>query len=111
MLNVEGVGYAPNHRPPFEGLGDEFRDLARLVAGDWIAFVNSGDPNRWAGRENAARTLGGGGKKVPEWPVYSRTTGGLGHAQNFVYDANITSSVEDDTWRKVGMELIQAGQL
>lgn len=113
MLDLEGVGYAPNRVPPFAGLGEEFRDLARLMAGDWIAFVNSGDPNRWAGRADAARTLsgGGGGKKVPEWPAYAEATVNGRPPQNFVYDANITSSVEDDTWRQVGMELIQAGQL
>ncbi|KAK8124579.1 uncharacterized protein PG998_000338 [Apiospora kogelbergensis] len=109
MLNLEGVGYAPNHTPPFEGLGAAFRDLARLVASDWVAFVNGGDPNRWAGRADAAPALAGG-KKVPEWPVYTHDAAGLS-PRNFLYDANITSSVEDDTWRKVGMELIQAGQL
>ncbi|KAK7964975.1 hypothetical protein PG988_009979 [Apiospora saccharicola] len=111
MLNFEGVGYAPNRTPPFAGLGEEFRDLTRLMAGDWIAFFNSVDPNRWDGRADAARTLGSGDNKVPAWPVYNQSMTDGRSPRNFVYDANITSSVEDDTWRQIGMELIQAGQL
>lgn len=110
MLNLDGVGYAPIRKPPFQGLGEEYKDLARLMSSDYIAFVNSGDPNRWPGRNTAAATLG---INVPAWPKYDVHGGGCGGraARSFVYDANVTSSIEDDTYRKDAIDLLNSANL
>lgn len=34
----------------------------------------------------------------PQWPVYTNTS------SNFVFDGNVTSFVEEDTWRAEGMQ-------
>ena len=114
MLDLDGVGYPPVRVPPFEGLGEEYKDLARLMSSDWIAFANHGDPNKWMGRKEAAATLG---EPVPNWPKYS-VPSKTGHthcigrpSRNFLYEANVTSSVEPDTWRKQGIELLISGNL
>ncbi|KAH7028780.1 Alpha/Beta hydrolase protein [Microdochium trichocladiopsis] len=105
QYNLLGVGYAPNRTPPFQGLGNEFRDLARLMASDYIAFVNSGDPNRWEGRRDAAPT---NRQAVEKWPRYARASRCLGDPLVFKYDANITSKPERDNWRKEGIALINS---
>ncbi|KAM5350400.1 hypothetical protein ACJ41O_006905 [Fusarium nematophilum] len=103
MLNLQGTGYAPVRTPPFQGLAESYRELARLMASDWIKFVATGDPNGWKGRERAVPSLG---KRVPAWPRYK--TGGHGATKNFLYEGNVTSGVEDDTWRSKGIALLNS---
>ncbi|KAF4472098.1 alpha beta-hydrolase [Fusarium albosuccineum] len=107
MLNLKGTGYAPVRTPPFEGLPESYRDLARLMASDWIKFVATGDPNGWKGREKAMKSLG---KPVPAWPRY-KTTKGHGAPKNFLYQGNLTSTVEHDTWRSEAIELLNSASL
>lgn len=82
-------------------MGTEYADLARLMNGDWISFIHHGDPNAWKDRRKQAKTLG---TPVPRWPKY-----GDGKVpKNYLYNANVSSSVEKDTWRARGMELINS---
>ncbi|KAF1976314.1 alpha/beta-hydrolase [Bimuria novae-zelandiae CBS 107.79] len=97
MLNLLGVGYPPVRVPPFEGKPESYADLTRLMSGDLIRFINSGNFNSKA-RE---RTF-----EVPYWPKYA-----LLRPEEFVYDASVTSYVEPDTYRAEGMKLINSGVL
>ncbi|KAK3635213.1 hypothetical protein LTR56_014822 [Elasticomyces elasticus] len=97
MLNLLGVGYEPFRTPPFQGKPPSHTDLAYLMSSDWVSFIANGDPNAWRGRKAHG---------VPSWPVYSTSA-----PQDFVYDANVTSYVEADTWRSEGIDLINSGNL
>jgi carboxylesterase type B len=82
FYNTQGLGYAVN---PFEGEPPSFIQLSHLMTSMWAAFVHDGNPN------------GHGQVGIPEWPVYDDGAGGYG--QNFVFDANVTSHLEPDTFR------------
>lgn len=56
--------------------------------------MRHGDPNAWEGRAQFG---------VPEWPLYGD---GVGGEKNFVFDANVTSFVEADEWRKEAIDLL-----
>ncbi|KAG5752919.1 hypothetical protein H9Q70_004480 [Fusarium xylarioides] len=58
MINLNGTGYAPIRTPPFSGLPESYRDLARLMSGDFAKFVATGDPNGWKGRKVSMISLG-----------------------------------------------------
>ncbi|KAL4913716.1 Alpha/Beta hydrolase protein [Aspergillus aurantiobrunneus] len=88
--NLEGVGYRPDILP-FEGKGQSYRDLAELMSSSWASFIYDLDPNNYRGRDS----------KVPEWPQYD-----VEKPQDFVFDANITSFAEPDTYREQGIALI-----
>ncbi|ETN45761.1 uncharacterized protein HMPREF1541_09594 [Cyphellophora europaea CBS 101466] len=94
MYSLEGVGWEPERVAPFEGKPESYTRLAELVSGDWISFVSEGDPNAWEGREEY---------DVPDWPVYGDQEG---EKLNFVYDANVTSFVEEDNYRLEAIDLI-----
>ncbi|KJK63148.1 Carboxylesterase family protein [Aspergillus parasiticus SU-1] len=90
--NLEGYGYSPN---PFDvgNLTESYILLSYLMAGSWASFVSDLDPNGWTGRgRNATRA---------DWPLYT-----VDRPLNMVWDANITSYVEVDDWRKEGIALI-----
>jgi hypothetical protein len=67
------------------------------MSSDWARFVAEGDPNAWKGRKRTG---------VPAWPAYNTN-----EAKDFVYDANATSYLENDTWRAQGINLINRGSL
>lgn len=94
FLNLMGVGYIPAATPPFQGKGQSYADLSRLMDSSWISFVHDLDPNSFRN----------GGQGVKPWPAYS-----LDKPQNFVFDANVTSYPEPDTWRAEGIRLINSG--
>ncbi|KAF1957353.1 alpha/beta-hydrolase [Byssothecium circinans] len=96
MLALSGDGYAPYRKPPFEGKPKSYTDLARLMSNDFISFVTNGHV-KWEGREAFG---------VPEWPQYS-----LLEPRDFVYDANVTSFVEPDTFREEAIALINSAAL
>lgn len=113
MLDLGGYGYPPIQPSPFQGLGDEYKDLARLMNGDWISFVATQNPNTWhAQRSSAAQTLG---MAVPEWPRYQVGRGKSDQMtvipEIFVYNANYSSAAENDTFRQEGINLINSGNL
>lgn len=87
-----GVGYPPIAENPFEGKSEAYVDLAKFMDSSWVSFVHDLDPNAWRGVWKGSEAL---------WPVYK-----VDKPQNFVFDANVTSFVEDDTYRLEGMRLI-----
>ncbi|KAI8937076.1 hypothetical protein NX059_006294 [Plenodomus lindquistii] len=97
--NLQGVGYLPAAAPPFENKTQSYRDLARFMSSSWVSFVHDLDPNAW--RENNAWHGAEG-----LWPKYD-----VEDPLDFVFDANVTSYAEQDTYRKEGMELINANNL
>lgn len=99
MKNVEGVGYAPVRTPPFQGLSEGYKDVATLMAGDWISFVAEGDPNAWD-RRNVLRSLQA---EVPTWTSYENS-----FPRIFVYEGNATNVMERDDWRTEGIDLINS---
>ncbi|CEF76183.1 hypothetical protein FGSG_10713 [Fusarium graminearum PH-1] len=103
MINLNGTGYAPIRKPPFLGLPESYRDLARLMSGDFAKFMATGDPNGWEGRKDSMKSLG---KPIPAWPVYK--TRGHSFPQNFVYQGNLSSTVEKDGWRRNSIALLNS---
>ncbi|KOC17291.1 hypothetical protein AFLA70_336g001501 [Aspergillus flavus AF70] len=90
--NLDGYGYSPN---PFAvgNLTESYILLSYLMAGSWASFVSDLDPNGWSGRgRNATRA---------DWPLYT-----VDRPLSMVWDANVTSYVEVDDWRKEGIALI-----
>lgn len=82
FYNLQGAGYAVNE---FEGKPPSYQALAKLMSSAWVSFVHDLDPN------------GHGQKGIPEWPKYDNGAGGYG--QDFLFDANVTSHPEPDTFR------------
>ncbi|KAL1649029.1 hypothetical protein SLS61_006552 [Didymella pomorum] len=99
FLNLMGVGYAPVAVPPFTNKTQSYRDLSRFMSSSWVSFVSDLDPNAWR--------KGGVWSGTEEmWPVYD-----VEDPRDYVFDANVTSHAEADTWRKEGIDLINANNL
>ncbi|KAI1082040.1 carboxylesterase family protein [Whalleya microplaca] len=76
-----GTGSPPYFSdPPFEDRPQSFADLSTLMSRMWVSFVADGDPNF----EDAAVA----------WPPYT-----VDKPAALVFDANVTSYVEVDTYR------------
>lgn len=99
FLNLAGVGYAPAATPPFTNKSESYRELAKFMDSNWVSFVHDLDPNSWRKTSSwqGAEDL---------WPVYD-----LDNPQDLVFDANVTSHVESDTYRKEGIDLINENNL
>lgn len=98
FYNLQGVGYPEvMETPPFEGKGQSYTELARLMNSAWISFVHNLDPNTF----RTQNSTGCGFPGMQLWPKYS-----IENPQNFVFDANVTSHPEPDTWRKEAIKLI-----
>ena len=69
------------------------------MAGDWVSFVNTGDPNAW----DRGKTLRSLQAEVPAWAAYEKT-----HPMIFLYKGNATNAMEKDTWRAQGIDLINS---
>lgn len=93
--NTLNVGYRPDILP-FVGLPQSNYDLADFMSSTWASFIHDLDPNGWKGRP----------RQVDAWQRYS-----LLKPQNFVFDANVTSHLEADDWRKEGIALINDNAL
>ncbi|USP73733.1 hypothetical protein yc1106_01007 [Curvularia clavata] len=96
FLNLDGVGYKPAAVPPFENKTESYRDLARFMNSNWVSFVHDLDPNSWRD------TFPWNGTEA-EWPVYNNDD-----PLQYVFDANVSSFAEPDTFRKEGIALINA---
>jgi hypothetical protein len=59
---------------------------------NWISFVHDLNPNAWRGAWDGDEDL---------WPRYE-----VNNPMNMVFDANVTSHSELDTFRERGMRLI-----
>ncbi|KAH0342270.1 alpha/beta-hydrolase, partial [Aureobasidium melanogenum] len=86
--NLNGLGYAID---PFANKSSAFTDLSDFMSKSWVTFVHDLNPNGYAGKNSS----------LPTWPVYS-----VEAPQNMVFDANVTSHAEPDTWRAEGIKLI-----
>lgn len=93
--NLAGVGFRPDIKP-FEGKPPRYAQLADFISKTWVAFVSDLDPNSWTGRDAA----------VPSWPKYE-----VEDPRDFVFEVNVTSRVESDTWRKEGIDFINQNAL
>lgn len=98
MLSLDGIGYRPVREPPFQGKPMSYKNLARLMCGDFVSFAATMDPNSWRYKRSPY--------SVPIWPAYNATT-----PLNFVYDANTTSFLEANTWRAKGIKLINSNNI
>ncbi|TVY83757.1 Lipase [Lachnellula suecica] len=85
--NVKGQGF-PGLEPPYFG-EDPFKnepasyvELADEMSRRWVSFVHDGTPDYE-------------GCTGPKWPKYT-----LDSPKNIVFDANVTTSVEPDIYRK-----------
>ena len=88
--NVQGLGYTVN---PFSNRSESYTQLSSLMSKSWASFVYDLDPNRWVGRDAT----------VPAWPTYS-----VESPMNMVWEANITSHTEPDTFRAEGISILNA---
>jgi carboxylesterase type B len=93
--NTIGVGYPPVAINPFTDRSEAYTKLARFMDSSWISFVHDLDPNTWRSKWS--------GSEAP-WPKYD-----VAKPKDYVFDANVTSYAEDDTYRAEGMKLINQG--
>ncbi|KAJ4288146.1 hypothetical protein N0V90_012163 [Kalmusia sp. IMI 367209] len=93
--NIEGIGSRPDIKP-FTGLGQNYIELAYFMSSTWASFIYDLEPNSWKGRS----------KKIPQWPKYN-----IRNPQEFVFEANVTSHAEEDTYRQAGIDLINTNAI
>ncbi|THY77027.1 alpha/beta-hydrolase, partial [Aureobasidium pullulans] len=89
--NLEGRGFAVN---PFQDMPEEYISLSYLMSNSLVSFTHDLNPNNWTG-------LGRNDTQTLEWPVYDSK-----NPMNMVWDANVSSYAESDTWRAKPIELI-----
>jgi carboxylesterase type B len=92
FYNTLGVGYPPVAINPFTNKSEAYTKLANFMNSNWISFVHDLDPNSWRSKWNGTEAL---------WPKYD-----VAIPKDYVFDANVTSYAEDDTYRAEGMKLI-----
>lgn len=90
MYDAAGVGYVTD---PFANRNQSFFDLAKLMSYSWLSFAHDLDPNAFTQRQAG----------VPAWPAYD-----VGNPEDFVFDANVTSYVESDTFRAAGISVVNS---
>ncbi|KFY47887.1 hypothetical protein V495_01758 [Pseudogymnoascus sp. VKM F-4514 (FW-929)] len=78
--NIYGVGY--HYGKPFSNTPNSYKELSSLMASMWASFIHDLNPN-----------TGVFGFEI-KWNPYSTD-----YPVNMVFDANITSHLEPDTWR------------
>jgi acetylcholinesterase len=88
--NVDGLGYSIN---PFANRSESYTELSSLMSKSWASFVYDLDPNGWVGRD----------PHVPPWPAYS-----VENPMSIVWEANVTSHTEPDTFRADGINILNA---
>ncbi|KAJ6181372.1 hypothetical protein N7485_000014 [Penicillium canescens] len=87
--NIAGVGY--HYGKPFEGVPQSYVDLSSMMTSMWASFIHGLDPN--SGVVN----------KSVHWEAYGKDT-----PTNLLFNANTTSHMEADTWRKEGIDYINS---
>jgi len=111
--NVQGLGYGdpnPAYPPPFSGKPASYTELANLMSRMWVSFVHDLNPNNHGGRSYVSSDVHvivftdlHPVSDVPQWPTYDNTDG---YAQEYVFDANVTSYVEYDTFRAEAIQFM-----
>ncbi|KAJ6086407.1 hypothetical protein N7467_005321 [Penicillium canescens] len=87
--NIAGVGY--HYGKPFAGVPQSYVDLSSTITSMWASFIHDLDPN--SGVVN----------KSVHWEAYGKDT-----PTNLLFNANTTSHMEADTWRKEGIDYINS---
>lgn len=82
--NLDGVGY--HYGAPFNGTPPSYAALSGTMASMWASFFVDADPNS-------------AGANVNYWPSYD-----LEDPVDFLFNANVTSDTEPDTWRAEGIQ-------
>lgn len=90
--NINGYGY-DFAVPPFTNKSQNYIDLAKLMSNSWVSFFVDQDPNSFRA----------GNASIGEWPAYNNAL-----PQDFVFDANVTSYAEADTFRASGIAEINS---
>ncbi|CAG7943335.1 unnamed protein product [Penicillium salamii] len=87
--NIIGQGY--HYGKPFAGVPQSYIDLSAMMTNMWASFIHDLDPN--------PDTL----NKTVSWDSYSNEK-----PTDLLFDANTTSHMEADTWRKEGIDYINS---
>ncbi|PWY92122.1 carboxyesterase [Aspergillus heteromorphus CBS 117.55] len=87
--NIAGLGY--HYGKPFAGMPESYVQLSNLMTSMWASFIHDLDPN--SGIKNSS----------VRWQPY-----GKDEPVDLVFDANVTSYMEPDTWRKEGIDYINS---
>lgn len=88
--NIAGLGY--HYGLPFAGVPESYVQLSQLMTSMWASFIHDLDPNSGIKNESTVR-----------WQAY-----GQGRPVDLVFNANTTSYMEPDTWRKEGIDYINS---
>ncbi|RAH49247.1 cholinesterase [Aspergillus brunneoviolaceus CBS 621.78] len=88
--NIAGLGY--HYGLPFAGVPESYVQLSQLMTSMWASFIHDLDPNSGIKNESTVR-----------WQAY-----GQGRPVDLVFNANNTSYMEPDTWRKEGIDYINS---
>ncbi|KAJ5197799.1 uncharacterized protein N7498_006916 [Penicillium cinerascens] len=87
--NIAGLGY--HYGKPFAGVPQSYIDLSSMMTSMWASFIHDLDPN--SGVVN----------KSVHWEAY-----GKDKPVDLFLNANTTSHMEADTWRKEGIDYINS---
>ncbi|OJJ47765.1 hypothetical protein ASPZODRAFT_151213 [Penicilliopsis zonata CBS 506.65] len=89
--NIHGLGYNTSVAvDPFANEPATFDQLASMMSGAWISFVNTLDPNRHSLGVNGVNLQG------LQWPIYT-----VPNPRNIVFNVNVTGNayIEPDIYR------------
>ncbi|OQE16020.1 hypothetical protein PENFLA_c029G04002 [Penicillium flavigenum] len=87
--NIAGIGY--HYGKPFAGVPQSYIDLSSMMTSMWASFIHDLDPN--PGAVNGP----------VHWDSYSTND-----PIDLCFNANTTSHMEADTWRKDGVDYINS---
>jgi triacylglycerol lipase len=87
--NIAGLGY--HYGKPFDGVPQSYIDLSTMMTSMWASFIHDLDPNS------------GVVSKSVHWEAY-----GKNKPVDLFLNANTTSHMEADTWRKEGIDYINS---
>jgi cholinesterase len=85
--NIAGLGY--HYGKPFAGVPQSYIDLSTMMTSMWASFIHDLDPNT------------GVVNKSVHWDAY-----GKNKPVDLLLNANTTSHMEADTWRKEGIDYL-----
>ncbi|KAH8649317.1 Alpha/Beta hydrolase protein [Xylariales sp. PMI_506] len=86
--NLNGVGY--HYGAPFNGTPSSYDTLSYMMTSMWASFIADLDPNTSGVNQNY-------------WPEYD-----LSNPQDFLFNANTTSTAEADNWRAAGISYLSS---
>lgn len=87
--NIYGIGY--HYGKPFAGVPQSYYDLSSMMTSMWASFIHDLDPN--PGTVNSS----------VHWDAYGKNS-----PVDLFFNANTTSHMEADTWRKEGIDYINS---